>query len=258
MIPIKTLSEIEAMREGGRILAEILHKLAMSAKIGVSTKKLDAEAESLMKQYSVIPSFKGYREFPATICTSINEEVVHGIPSDRILKNGDILSIDCGILHKGMHTDSAVAIMLGDVAPSTKNFVLGVQKALEKGIRAIAPGCYVEDVSFAIGSHIKHCGYSVVHEFIGHGVGKSLHEPPEVPNEGQKGKGPMLLHGMTIAIEPIIAMGKRFIETLPDKWTAVTRDKSPACQVEHTVLITKTGYEILTKYDNNINLVYVH
>lgn len=258
MIPIKTNDEIAAMREGGKILAEILHTLATAAKIGITTEELNIKAEALMARYNVMPSFKNYRGFPASICTSINEEIVHGIPGNRALKHGDILKIDCGIMHHGMHTDAAVCVMLGNVEPAAREFVLNIQKALEKGIAAAKPNARVGDISFVIGQHIKTHKYSVVHEYIGHGIGKSLHEPPEIPNEGEKGKGHCLLPGMTLAIEPIIAMGERFIEVLKDKWTAVTRDKRPACQIEHTILITPSGCEVLTKYNNTTFSVYAH
>lgn len=258
MISIKTPAEIQAMREGGKILAEILHELALTAKIGVTTEELNTKAEALMSKYRVLPSFKNYRGYPASICTSINEEVVHAIPCKRILNDGDILKIDCGVFYKGMHTDAAVCVMLGNVPEKTRNFVLNVQKALEKGIAEVKPNARIGDIGFAIHRHITNCDYSVVHEYIGHGIGKSLHEEPEVPNEGKKGKGPLLLPGMTIAIEPIIAMGERFIDVLKDKWTSVTRDGMPSCQIEHTVLVTTTGCEVLTKYNNTTFSVYAH
>lgn len=258
MIPIKTPDEIQAMREGGKILAQILHELAAAAKIGVRTEELNLKAEALMARYDVSPSFKGYRGFPAAICTSINEEVVHGIPGKRELKDGDIVKIDCGIMHKGLHTDASIAVLLGNVKPETRTFVNTIQKALEKGIAAAQPGAHVGDIGFAIQQMVEAHGYSPVREYIGHGVGRSLHEDPEIPNWGGKGKGSLLVPGMTLAIEPIIAMGKRFIDLKSDKWTAVTRDKMPACQIEHTIVITPSGYEVLTKCDNNINCVFPH
>lgn len=256
MIHIKTPEEIAAMREGGKILAEILHKLALFAKIGMRTEELNFRAEVLMAKYDVAPSFKGYHGYPAVICTSVNEEVVHAIPGKRILKDGDILSIDGGVIHKGFHTDAAVTIMLGNVKPEVQAFVQTVQQSQEKAFAAIKPGVHVGDIGFAVQQWIESHGYSVVRDFIGHGVGRQLHEEPEVPNFGKKGKGPILLPGMVIAIEPIIAMGRRFVDILADNWTAVTRDGSPACQVEHTVAITSSGYEILTRYNNNINNIY--
>lgn len=256
MIPVKTQEQIAAMREGGKILAEILHELAKTAKIGMQTAELNKKAESLMAHYGALPSFKGYRGYPFSICVNVNEEIVHGMPGEKTLCNGDIISIDCGIFYKGMHTDAAVTILLSDVPAKTREFVNDVQKSLKKAISIIAPGIRVGDIGYAISQHVESRGYSVVREFVGHGIGKSLHEEPEIPNIGKKGKGPLLLPGMTICIEPIIAMGKRFCKTLSDGWTAVTRDSAPACQVEHTILITKNSCEVLTGYNNTINRLY--
>lgn len=256
MIHIKTNEEVSAMREGGRILAEILHELALATKIGVKTEELNILAEALMAKNHVAPSFKGYHGFPAVLCTSVNEEVVHAIPGPRVLQDGDIISIDCGVIHKGFHTDAAVTVMLGNVKPEIRTFVKTVQQSFEKGVSAIRPGSHTGDIGHAVQQWIESHGYSVVRDFIGHGVGRSLHEEPEVANMGRRGKGPVLLPGMVIAIEPIIAMGEPFINMKKDKWTAVTRDNSPACQIEHTIAITVSGYEILTKYNNTINSVY--
>lgn len=256
MIQIKTADEIAAMREGGKILAEILHELATTARIGMTTRELNGRAEILMARNAVIPSFKGYRGYPAVICTSLNEEVVHSIPGNRAIRDGDILSIDCGIIYKNFHTDAAVAIMFGKVDPAVRKFVNTVQEALTSAIEAARPGAHVGDIGNIIYSHITSNGYSIVREFIGHGVGRSLHEPPEVPNEGKPGHGPALKPGMTLAIEPIVAMGKRFIDTKKDGWTAVTRDSQMACQIEHTVAITPAGCEVITKYNDTINCIY--
>jgi methionyl aminopeptidase len=256
MTNVKTPEEIKSMREGGHILAEILHELAISTKIGMSTAELDVKAEALMGKYNVAPSFKHYHGYPASICTSINEGVVHGIPGKRTLNDGDIITIDCGVFHKGLHTDAAVTIMLGNVKPEVKKFVDTVQKSLEKAVGLIKPGVTVGDIGFAIQSLVESNGYSVVRDFTGHGVGRELHEPPEICNFGKKGKGALLVPGMTIAIEPIIAMGARFIDIMKDTWTAVTRDGSPACQVEHTLVVTPSGCEVLTAYNNNINCIY--
>lgn len=258
MIHIKTPEEIAAMREGGRILAEILHELALAAKIGMRTDELNIKAEALMAKFNVAPSFKGYHGFPAVICTNINEEVVHAIPGKRVLQDGDIISIDGGVIHKGFHTDAAVTVMLGNVKPEVRTFVKTVQQSFEKALAVLKPGAHTGDIGFTIQQWIESHGYSVVRDFIGHGVGKNLHEEPEVPNFGKRGKGPALIPGMVIAVEPIIAMGTRFIDISADKWTAVTRDGRPACQIEHTIAITPSGYEVLTKYNNTINSVYPH
>lgn len=256
MIHIKTPDEIVAMGEGGQILRRILHELALAVKVGMTTDELNLKAEALIEQYGVAPSFKGYRGFPKVICTSINEEVVHAIPGKRIINDGDIISIDGGVIHKGFHTDCAITVLVGNVKPEIKRFVQTAQKALGKAISIIKPGVKTEDLGFAIQQIIESGGYSVVRDFIGHGVGRALHEDPPVPNFGKKGKGALLLPGMVIAIEPIVAMGERFTEILKDGWTVITRDNSIACQVEHTIAITKNGAEVLTKYNNTINNIY--
>lgn len=256
MIHIKTTEEIAAMRTGGKILAEILHELALFTKIGMRTEEINIKAEALMAEHNVPPSFKGYHGFPGVVCTSVNEEIVHAIPGKRVLQDGDIISIDCGVIYKGFHSDAAITILLGNVKPEVKDFVLAVQKAFEKGLAAIKPGAHTGDIGFAVQNYIESHGYSVIRDFIGHGVGRNLHEDPQVPNVGKKGKGTLLVPGMVIAIEPIIAMGERFSKTLPDGWTAITKDSSLACQIEHTIAITPTGCEVLTKYKDTINSVY--
>ena len=256
MIHIKTPEEVAAMREGGKILAQILHELALAAKVGMTTGELNIKAEALMATRNVAPSFKGYKGFPAVICTAVNEEVVHGIPGKRELKNGDIITIDCGVIHKGFHTDAAVAILVGDTDPAVRKFAHTVQKSFEAALQILKPGSRTGDIGHAVQTMIESNGYSVVREFIGHGVGRSLHEEPEVSNCGKKGKGPVLIPGMVIAIEPIIAMGSRFVDIKSDGWTAITRDGNYACQIEHTVAITPSGYEVLTAYNNTINCIY--
>lgn len=256
MIHIKTPEEISAMREGGKILAEILHKLALQTKIGMRTEELNLRAETLMERFGVEPSFKGYHGYPAVICTSTNEEVVHAIPGKRMLYDGDIISIDAGIFYRGFHTDAAITVILGNAKEAVRTFVKCVQQSFEKALSVIKPGVRTGDIGFTIQQWIESHGYSVVRDFIGHGVGRNLHEEPGVPNFGKIGKGTLLVPGMVIAVEPIIAMGERFIDILPDKWTAVTRDKKPACQVEHTIAITPAGGEVLTKYNSTINCIY--
>ena len=256
MINIKTPQEIAAMREGGKILGEILHELAITTKVGMTTGDINVKAEALMAKYKVAPSFKGYQGFPAVVCTSVNEENVHAIPGKGRLEDGDIISIDCGVVVKGFHTDAAVAVMLGNVDPKIRLFVETVQKSFDKGLKEIKPGAHTGDIGYAVQHVIEGGGYNVVRDYIGHGVGRALHEEPEVHNIGKKGKGVLLVPGMVIAVEPIIAMGERFYVVQPDQWTVVTRDGSPACQVEHTIAITPTGYEVLTKYGNTTNAIY--
>lgn len=247
-ITIKNTEEINIMRESGKILARILKKLGNFSKPGITTKELDNYAEKLFRQYGVEASFKGYNGFPANICTSINEEVVHTIPSDRILKDGDILTIDCGVLHKGFNSDSAITVLIGDVKEDVKEFVFVVKKALAEAISKLKDGVRVNIIGDVIEKMVeeKH-GYSIIRELTGHGVGRKLHEDPMILNYKSFNNGPVLKEGMTIAIEPIAGMGGASISTLRDGWTVVTRDKMPSCQWEHTVLIKKDGCEILTK-----------
>lgn len=253
---IKNKAEQQLMREAGKILAEILHDLALATKPGVTTGDLDRRAEELMEKYHVLSNFKGYHGFPGVSCISVNEEVVHGIPGNRIINDGDIVTIDCGVIVKGLHSDAAVTVLVGNVNPEVKKFVEVVAQSFDKVLPVIKPGNRVGDIGFVIQQWIESHGYSVVRDFVGHGIGKAMHEEPQVPNFGQKGKGPLLVPGMAIAVEPIITMGKRFVDILEDDWTAVTRDGSMACQVEHTILITENGNEVLTKYNGTTNCVY--
>lgn len=236
------------MRECGKILNRILSELKNTVKPGVTTKKLDLLAEKLMAQFGVKSSFKNYQGYPASICANINEEVVHGIPSEKkFLKEGDIISIDCGVCLNGYHTDAAITVGVGEISDDAKKFIETAYKALDSAIKIAKPGNKIGDISSVIQNLTESNDYAVVHEFTGHGIGKALHEPPEIPNFGKSGRGFALIPGMTIAIEPIIAMGKRYIKTLPDKWTTITCDKSLACQVEDTILVTDNDCENLTK-----------
>lgn len=247
-IIIKTPEEIELMREGGKILASLLREISGYAEVGRTTNELNTFAENLIKKHGVKASFKDYKGFPATVCTSINEQVVHTIPSERVLENGDILTVDCGVLYKGFHTDSAVTILIGDVPEKVKEFVFVVKKALEEAISKIKEGTALNVIGDTIQKIVeqKH-GYSVVKELTGHGIGRQLHEDPFIINFKEHSQGPILKEGMILAIEPIVAMGSGNILTLKDNWTIVTEDKMPACQWEHTVAVTKPGVEILTK-----------
>jgi len=247
-IIIKTAEEIAIMKEGGKILAEILRTLGDYAKIGMSTRELNDYAEKLMKDFKVIPSFKDFNGYPASLCTSINEQVVHTIPSPKqILKDGDILTLDCGVIHKGFHTDAAITVFIGNVKKEIKDFVFVGRKCLQEALSKIKEGVYLNVIGDAVQKFTeeKH-GYSVVRELTGHGIGRRLHEDPYIVNYKEKSPGPILKAGMTLAIEPIIAMGSGNIKTLSDNWTTVTQDGLPACQWEHTIVVTKTGYEIIT------------
>lgn len=246
-IPIKTPEQIEFMRHGGLILKETLKIASEAVKPGISTLELDELAENYIRSKGAEPGFKGYRSFPATLCTSVNEQVVHGIPSkDTILKDGDIIGIDCGVLYKGFYTDACLTVLVGDVDPEIKYFVKITKKALAIAIKQVRPNGHVGDISFAIQKAIESYGYSAVVECTGHGVGKNLHEPPTILNVGEKGTKEIMQPGMTFAIEPISAMGNGDVITAEDGWTVVTKDRSVSAHFEHTILVTDSGYEILT------------
>jgi methionyl aminopeptidase len=215
---------------------------------GVSTEDLDQAAEEFIRSHEgAAPSFKGLYEFPASLCTSINEEIVHGIPSPaRVLENGDIISVDCGVSLDGMHADSAVTIAVGDVAPETQRLLDVTQRGLEAGIRAAVVGNHIGDIGHAVQTVAEGAGFSVVRELVGHGIGASFHEEPQVPNYGKPKRGPRLQPGMTLAIEPMVNIGGREIRTLDDKWTVVTMDGSLSAHFEHTVVITTGGPRVLT------------
>jgi methionyl aminopeptidase len=247
---IKTQHEIDLMRTSGKILASIHVQLRELAKPGVSTLELDQLAEKLIKQAGATPSFKGVKgitPFPASICVAINNQAVHGIPSKNvILQEGQIFTIDLGVCYKGYHTDSANTYGIGQIAPEAERFIEVCRQTLYTGIKMVKPGVRTGDIGNMIEKEINRNGYHVLRDLIGHGIGKTLHEPPQVPNFGKPGQGSVLIPGMTICIEPIIGESTRLIDTLDDNWTIITRDGSLACQQEHTVLVTPTGFEILT------------
>jgi len=242
---IKSKAEIEIMREGGKILNEILKTLVDFTKAGIATIELEHLSNKLFKKYNVIPSFKGYQGYPATICASVNEEVVHSIPGKRILKDGDIINIDAGVYFNNFHVDAARIATIGKISPEVEKFINTAKKALSEAINIIKPGVKTGDIGYIIQKIVEDNGYSIIRELTGHGIGRSLHEKPEILNYGKKNTGTSLIPGMTIAIEPIISMGERYIKTLDTHWDLVTKDNSLATQVEHTVYINKTSVEIL-------------
>lgn len=246
-ITIKTPDEIAKIRHAASILRIVLEKLAEAVKPGVSTADLDALAEKIIASYpGATPGFKGYHGFPASICTSVNEEVVHGIPrSDLILYEGDIIGIDAGVFYEGFHTDACRTMLVGKVNPTVQHFVKITKKALGQAVKQVRPGGHIGDISAVIQKIIEEQGYSPVAECTGHGVGRNLHEPPEICNVGQRGTGPIMTPGMVLAIEPIATMGTGAIDTLKDGWTVISADGSLSAHFEHTVLVTETGYEIL-------------
>jgi methionyl aminopeptidase len=249
MISLKSERELDLMRRAGGIVAQILQEMIERVQPGVSTGELDRFAESRCKDLKAVPAFKGYHGFPATVCISVNDEVVHGIPSSkRILKEGDIVGLDFGVCYEGFYGDSARTVPVGKVSSEAQKLMDVTREALHKGIEQAREGNRVFDIGHAIQNHVEPLGYSVVREFVGHGIGRALHEEPQVPNFGPKGKGLLLKSGMVIAIEPMINAGSHEVKVLGDGWTAVTKDRSLSAHFEHTVAITPAGPEILTVF----------
>lgn len=246
MISIKSDREIELLRIAGNIVYQTHVYLRPFIKEGITTKELDTLAENFIRSKGATPSFKGYNDFPATICTSINQEVVHGIPSKRKLRDGDIISIDIGACYKGYHGDSAWTYAVGNVSDKRKYLMEHTEKSLFVGLNMIKPGNRIGDIGHAIQEYAESHKLGVVRELVGHGVGTSVHEEPDVPNYGKEGTGPILKEGMVIAVEPMLTLGRRDIVILDDDWTIETEDNSPSAHYEHTVVVTKDGYEILT------------
>ncbi len=247
MVTVKTEREIELMRKAGLTTARILDAMCRMVVPGVSTWDLDRFAESECKSAGVIPAFKGYHGFPACICISVNDEVVHGIPSKkRLLKEGDIVGIDFGVIQDGWFGDTARSVAVGKVSPGAEKLLAATRESLMRGIAEAKPGNRVFDIGAAVQGYVEEFGFSVVREFVGHGIGRALHEDPQVPNYGPKGKGMVLKAGMVLAIEPMINAGKPEVRVLEDGWTAVTKDRSLSAHFEHTVAITDSGPRILT------------
>jgi len=246
MIPLKSKEDLEMLKKSARILVKIMNKLRGVVAVGVSTAEIDKLAGELAYKEGAIPAFKGYKGYPANICTSINEEIVHGIPSDRRLKDGDIISLDMGINYDGYFTDAAFTVEIGKVDAKTRKLVEVTKGALSEGIKKARPKNRLSDISYAIQSYVERYGFSVVREFVGHGIGFSLHEEPEIPNYGMPNSGPVLKNGMVLAIEPMVNAGTWKSKILDNGWTAVTFDGKPSAHFEHTVAITENGPEILT------------
>jgi len=235
------------MREAGRLVGEVLTELAGHVAVGVSTGDLDALAEKRIRQAGATPAFKGYHGYPAAICASINDEVIHGIPSGRrLLQGGDIISIDVGAALDGYFGDSAITLPVGAVSEQAATLLRVTDEALQKAIEQVRPGSRVSDISAAVQRHVESHGFSVVREFVGHGIGQKMHEEPQVPNYGEPGRGPRLTEGMVLAIEPMVNAGKAAVKVLADGWTAVTRDGSLSAHFEHTVAVTAGDPWILT------------
>lgn len=247
MITTKSPREIELMKEAGRITALALEEVGKAVKPGVTTLQLDKIAEQVIIEHGARPSFKGYHGFPASICASINSTLVHGIPDKTMLSSGDIISIDVGACYKGYHGDSAWTFACGETSEEAQHLMEVTKNALYEGLKQVKAGNRLGDVSHAIGEFVYSYGYSVPFEYTGHGIGSEIHEDPAIPNYGEPHVGVLLKEGMVLAIEPMVHVGKPFTKVLSDDWTVVTKDNSLAAHYEHTVLVTKDGYEILTK-----------
>jgi methionyl aminopeptidase len=246
-IILKSSQEIERMRSSNRIVAEILQKVAAAVRPGVKTRDLNALAEDLLRRYKARSAFKGYNGYPAVLCTSVNEEVVHGIPSERVLQEGDILSLDFGAVWDDYYGDAAVTVPVGTISEEARRLLRVTEEALGKAIEQARPGNHVGDISAAIQVHVESRGFSAVRDFVGHGIGKFMHERPQIPNFGLPGRGVRLKPGMILAIEPMINAGGYAVEVLEDGWTAVTRDRSLSAHFEHSVAVTENGPYILSQ-----------
>lgn len=246
MIIIKSDMELTYMKNAGRVVAETLAMIEKVIKPGITTAEIDKLAETFIRSHGAIPSFKGYGGFPASICASVNDVVIHGIPSNRMLKDGDIISIDCGAILNGYHGDAARTFPVGNISNEAQKLIEVTRESFFKAVEKAVVGNRLTDISSAVQKHAESMGYSVVRDFVGHGIGKSMHEDPQVPNYGVAGKGPKLVHGMVLAIEPMINMGSYKVKIKPDGWTVVTGDGSLSAHYENTVAITTNGPEILT------------
>ncbi|BAH05256.1 type I methionyl aminopeptidase [Clostridium kluyveri] len=247
MIIIKTDREIELMRRAGRLVGEALLEIKNAVKPGITTKELDRIAEKYIIKRNAKPSFKGYYGFPASICTSVNEEVVHGIPSEnKVLREGDIISVDCGAVLDGYHGDAARTFAVGKVSPEAEKLIEVTKESFFKGIEKAVLGNRLTDISAAVQEYVEGFGFSVVRDYVGHGIGSNMHEKPEIPNYGRPGRGPKLVKGMALAIEPMVNMGRYNVKTQSNNWTVVTTDGSLSAHYENTIAILENGPEILT------------
>lgn len=246
-ISIKSEKEIELMRESGRILANVLEELEDMVRPGISTLDIDKKCAEIIKGYDCIPSFLNYNGYPASVCISVNDEVVHGIPSkSKILRNGDIVSLDCGVIYKGFHSDAARTVAVGEISKEAKKLIEVTEQSFYEGIKFAKEGYHLHEISEAIQTYVEAQGYSVVRDLVGHGIGRNLHEEPQIPNFRQKRRGPKLEAGMTLAIEPMVNEGRYDVYWLEDDWTVVTADGTLSSHYENTVLITNGEPELFT------------
>lgn len=249
MVKLKTREEIALMRESAQLVSKTLGMLASEIKPGISPLKLDSLAEEFIRDHGAIPGFKGLYGFPNTLCTSLNQQVVHGIPNDQPLESGDIISVDCGALKNGFYGDQAYTFMVGEVGEDIRQLIQVTKECLVKGIEQAKAGNRIGDIGFAIQQHAENHGYGVVRELVGHGIGRKMHEAPEVPNFGKRGRGSKLRNGMTLAIEPMINLGTKHVKQMNDGWTIVTADARPSAHFEHDVAIVNGQPEILTTFE---------
>jgi methionyl aminopeptidase len=247
MILLKSLQEIAKMEVANRIVAEILEGVKEKVQPGIETRELDELAEELCRKHKVQPAFKGYRGYPRSICVSVNEEVVHGIPGPRRLKAGDLVSLDFGVKYDGYYGDAAITVGVGEVGEKARALMAATEKSLYAGIEMVKAGKRLSDISHAVQTVVEGAGFGVIREFVGHGIGRSLHEDPQIPNFGPPDRGPTLQVGMTFAIEPMTSMGSWRVRILQDGWTAVTQDGSCAAHFEHSVALTENGVLILSR-----------
>ncbi|WP_026999290.1 type I methionyl aminopeptidase [Eisenibacter elegans] len=249
MVYYKTEEEIAIIKASAQILGKAHGEVAKMVKPGVRTIDLDRRAEEFIRDHQGKPSFKGYNSFPASLCISVNEAVVHGIPNNYELRDGDIVSIDCGVFYQGFHSDSAYTYAVGEVSEEVQTLLRVTKESLYVGIEQVASGARIGDIGYAIQQYVEKHRFSVVRELVGHGLGKDLHESPEVPNFGKRGRGAKMHEGLVIAIEPMVNLGRRNVLTQRDGWTIVTADKKPSAHYEHTVAVRNGGYEILTTFE---------
>jgi methionyl aminopeptidase len=255
MIVFKSEKEVTAIQKSSRIVAQVLADLESMIEPGIMTKDLDAFAEKRAKEMGAIPAFKGYRDYPSSLCTSINEEIIHGIPSSRKLQEGDIISLDFGVIYDGYYGDAAVTYPVGEVSLEAKRLIDAAEKAFFKGFKKLQDGYRISDISHAIQTSVESQGFSVIRSFVGHGIGISLHEEPQIPNFGAPGRGPKIKKGLVLAIEPMIAAGDWNVDIKDDNWTAITKDRSLSAHYEHTVAFTQQGAKILSQVEEE-NLPY--
>ncbi|KPL04882.1 MAG: methionine aminopeptidase [candidate division Zixibacteria bacterium SM1_73] len=249
MINLKTKEEIKIIKTNGRILAKTLELLRKNIKPEVKTKELDRLAEDFIRKQGAYPAFKGYRGFPASVCVSIDNEVVHGIPGERRLEEGQIVSVDIGVFKNNYYADAAFTFGVGEISDQAQRLLGVTQEALKKGLECIREGRFLSDISYTIQSFVEKSGFSVVRDLVGHGIGMNMHEEPQIPNFGPPGQGPILKMGMVLAIEPMVNMGSFEIQTKDDNWTIVTKDGSLSAHFEHTVAVTENGAMVLTEND---------